>query len=329
MRPSAWGAALAALACLAACAGHGSDAGAEAAERPITVESRPVPLDPDRPGDERLGALAYAGGVVLTAPGVDGFGGLSGFDVAPDGRFVAQSDAGDLLQGRLVLDGAGRLAGVTATTFGRLTDEAGEPFRGAKSNADAEDITLLPGGGHAVSFEQRPRVLAYARGRGQARRLGVPAEAARFPPNAGLEALTVWTDGEGRPRLVEGAEDGRAWACDMEGHDCRPILSGPPDEAFRLTSLDALPDGRGMVALYRAFDLFRGMRAIVAWVRPEAPPAERVTVLARLSPPLTVDNMEGIAALPNADGSIRLYLISDDNLSTIQRTLLLAFDWRR
>jgi hypothetical protein len=47
----------------------------------------------------------------------------------------------------------------------------------------------------------------------------------------------------------------------------------------------------------------------------------------RFAPPLTTDNYEGIAALPRPDGSVRFYLISDDNFSRLQRTLLLAFDW--
>jgi hypothetical protein len=32
--------------------------------------------------------------------------------------------------------------------------------------------------------------------------------------------------------------------------------------------------------------------------------------------------------VPRADGSVRFYLLSDDNASAAQRTLLLAFDWR-
>jgi hypothetical protein len=32
--------------------------------------------------------------------------------------------------------------------------------------------------------------------------------------------------------------------------------------------------------------------------------------------------------VPRADGAIRFYLLSDDNFSKLQRTLLLAFDWR-
>ena len=48
----------------------------------------------------------------------------------------------------------------------------------------------------------------------------------------------------------------------------------------------------------------------------------------KLAAPLAVDNLEGVAALPQPDGSIRFYLISDDNFSRLQRPLLLAFDWR-
>ncbi|HXI02836.1 MAG TPA: hypothetical protein VNI57_06620 [Candidatus Saccharimonadales bacterium] len=46
-----------------------------------------------------------------------------------------------------------------------------------------------------------------------------------------------------------------------------------------------------------------------------------------LARPLTVGNFEGIAALPGKSGRLRFYLISDDNASSRQRTLLLAFDW--
>ena len=301
---------------------------AQTASRAIVVQTKPLPMMPERPRDRRIGALVYAGGLDLSAPGTAGFGGLSGIDVLPDGRFISQSDAGELLTGRIVLDRRGRLEGLADTVWARLTDEQGQPYEGAKDQADAEDITYLPGGGFAISFEQFPRVQAYA-GEGPARRLDVPAESATFPANTGLEALAAWTDPQGRDRLVQGSEDGRAWTCDSDGRDCVQFLDpvrDSPDKDFSLTGLDALPDGHGLVAIYRAFDLIHGARALVAWVQPDAP--RKVTVLARIAPPYTVDNMEGIAALRNRDGSIRLYLISDDNLNKVQRTVLLAFDWR-
>jgi len=44
--------------------------------------------------------------------------------------------------------------------------------------------------------------------------------------------------------------------------------------------------------------------------------------------PLSVDNFEGLGVVQRPDGGFRFYLISDDNASASQRTLLLAFDWR-
>jgi hypothetical protein len=315
---------LAALLACAAVAGCGANAQSPAAHGgPIDLKVRPAAMEIGDRDADRIGALTYAGGLVLSSA-AEGFGGFSGLDVQPDGRFVSQTDAGGLFRGRILLDRTGRLAGIGEPSLSRLVDTRGRPYAD-KFDADAEDVTFLPDGGFAVSFEQQPRVQAYD-GEGPARMLGVPAEAAGFRSNGGLEALTAWTDDQGRPRLVEGAEDGRIWSCDMAGRDCVKIVDGVPEADFSLTSLDAIPDGRGMVAVYRAFDLIRGMRALVAWVRPGDP--QPVVVLARLAPPANVDNMEGVAALRNADGSIRIYLISDDNFSPIQRTLLLAFDWR-
>jgi hypothetical protein len=40
-----------------------------------------------------------------------------------------------------------------------------------------------------------------------------------------------------------------------------------------------------------------------------------------------IDNMEGLSIHPGADGERILTLISDDNFSFLQRTLLLQFAW--
>ena len=37
---------------------------------------------------------------------------------------------------------------------------------------------------------------------------------------------------------------------------------------------------------------------------------------------MTVDNFEGVAVVPWPDGRLRFYLISDDNASATQRTIL-------
>ena len=48
--------------------------------------------------------------------------------------------------------------------------------------------------------------------------------------------------------------------------------------------------------------------------------------LALLTPPLPVDNFEAISAVRMANGVTRLYILSDNNFSSRQRTLLYAFD---
>ena len=78
-------------------------------------------------------------------------------------------------------------------------------------------------------------------------------------------------------------------------------------------------------------DVFEGWRAVVAFLEPAAPDGRRpwrARKLATLRRPLTRDNMEGVActASPSGPGK-RLYLVSDDNFESFQRTVLLAFDW--
>ena len=47
--------------------------------------------------------------------------------------------------------------------------------------------------------------------------------------------------------------------------------------------------------------------------------------IAWLAAPLTIDNMEGLA-IRKEEGRTFIYLVSDDNFSPLQRTLLLKFE---
>ena len=312
------------LACFtlaAALAGCGVRAEAPTRLQPLAIRAEPLQLDAEDRTRNRVGELTWAGGLHLTAPGSTTFGGVSGIDVADDGRFLAQTDTGALLRGRLRLDAAGRLAGVDETTFQPLTDARGRPFT-RKMDGDAEDVTLTPDG-YAVSFEQDHRVMRYGAD-GAGVRLGVAAGAATRPRNLGLEAL-AWKNG----RLYQGAEDGEIWRClPAVRARCVSVMPRSPYPGYKLTGLDAA--GRGFVAVYRDVDILAGWRATIAWLEPAGADgsgpwkARRLAVLGR---PLTRDNMEGIAAVPKPGGGFRLYLISDDGFYSFERTLLLAFDW--
>ena len=91
-----------------------------------------------------------------------------------------------------------------------------------------------------------------------------------------------------------------------------------------------MPDG-GFVALQRFYAPVIGPRARIstfpaASLNARAEILPDVQELATISPPLAIDNMEGVAAVRMADGATRLYIVSDDNFNARQRTLLLAFD---
>ena len=52
------------------------------------------------------------------------------------------------------------------------------------------------------------------------------------------------------------------------------------------------------------------------------------TEIAHFSPPLIVDNMEALDVRVLADGTLRLFMMSDDNFNPFQRNLFLVFDWK-
>ena len=78
-----------------------------------------------------------------------------------------------------------------------------------------------------------------------------------------------------------------------------------------------------MAWLLRAWDPVRGSRNTLV-IHDAGGEIARM----EMARPLTVDNYEGLAVIPAKDGSVRFYLLSDDNFQSSQRTLLLAFDWK-
>lgn len=313
---------------LAACARSVAEAPIVEQWRSVALEVRPVSF-----GAESVGRLRFRGGLELSTRDHNVFGGLSGLEVLEDGRLIALSDAGEWFEGRLVLDDAGQLVGVADVRAALMRDENGAPFT-SKEAGDSEDLAQLPDGRFAVSFEQSQTIRIYDLNRDGpfgAARMGPALQGVeRLPANVGLEALTATASGE----LLVGAEGGDAattplWLAPLEARAPVPIAARyQPARGYSLTGLDRLPNG-DFVALERFYAPIVGPRArITRFAAGAAASGGEIAVeeLARLGPPQPVDNFEGISAVRARDGGVRLYIVSDDNFSDRQRTLLLAFD---
>ena len=284
----------------------------------VAITASPVPLNPQDPAQTRIGDFAYAGGLVLTSAETSRLHGLSELRILAGDQLVAVSDEGDLLEAHLRRDKAGRLTGLDGARLSVLADLEGRPLSG-KEEADAEGLAVLASGDRLVSFERRHRVWRYPAAGGPAQEAPFPA--VEFPDNAGMEALAPYPSSGPDAYLVGAEESGQTWICRVVG-GCVSWEAVPLPRGFGLVSAAALPDG-AIAYLLRAWDPLQGPRVSIV-VRKDRREIARLD----LARPYTVDNFEGLEAVAGPDGSIRFYLISDDNFAAVQRTLLLAFDWK-
>lgn len=285
------------------------------------ASTRPVGLG--LPGGARLGdGVRFAGGVEIVLDEASPLHSLSDFKLTGGDGFVSVTDAGDLVRGRLVLDARGHLTGVADLRWRRLTLTTGAPIV-EKVDGDAEGLLIRDDGDLLVSFERDHRIWNYG-----------PVDAPRERPLPVRHPDTVFTLNDGMEGVSAApgdgwrvaGESGGVWDCTPAA--CRVVTPAPAtplaDSEYRITGMDRDPAGQGFLVVQRSFAPPVDARA---QVRRMAPDGALGPVLVELKLPGTTDNFEGIAAVAR-DGGVRLYILSDDNGSEKQRTLLLAFDVR-
>lgn len=292
---------------------------------PIEVNAVQIPLRDDEPNKTGVGSLTYFGGLHLVS--ADGrFGGFSGLGVSQDGRrMISVSDRGTSLSINLNYDAKGYLTSASGFDLGTLSDLDGSALRG-KRWTDAEAMSPGVEGEIIIAFERDHRIWRYDPGTTTPRVLRPPAELGSMPGNDGIEALTLLNDGrllaiaEGSPR-----EDFTVgWVSRVGGWD---VLTYKTGDGFRATGAATLPNGDVLV-LERFYTPRQGVRIRMKRVDRNAfEPGEEITgdIIAELSPPMNVDNFEGIDVIAGPSGKTIIFLISDDNFSNDQRTLLMAF----
>jgi hypothetical protein len=326
-------------------------AASESRARDIALSTSPVPLNSEAPKQRRVGPLIYRGGLSLSADD-ERFGGFSALLVSANGRrMLAASDKGTLFSAELGYDDDGNLIAAGAARLAPIPGPDGKPVAGRYR--DAEALAQGADGAVFIAFEQHHRILrfappgqqdtdtldAHALAAETPQLVAVPRELDEFNGNAAIEGLAALADGK-LLVLTEGLDNERAG---KPGWVLSPAGAGETGNAageraarfefiraprFRPTGAARLPDG-DILVLERRYTLIGGVAALLTRV-----PRERIGTaarlegeeIARLVPPVTVDNMEGIAVRRDAAGHTLIYLISDDNFSILQRTLLLMFE---
>ncbi len=223
-----------------------------------------------------------------------------------------------------------------------LADVEAAPMLGADGRPitargwfDSESIAL-DGSLVYIGLERVNQVLRFDFSKGFTRARGevvsMPPAVKKLPFNKGLEALVMVP--KGRPlagTLIALSERG----LDADGNLIAFLVGGPSPGQFSVRRTDKfdisdatlLPSGE-LLVLERKFSLIDGVgiriRSIpLATLAPGAVVDGPAIFEADLGD--EIDNMEGIDAHVTPEGETVLTLISDDNFSMIERTLLLQF----
>jgi hypothetical protein len=286
--------------------------------------------DPTR---RQFGMLEFRGGLVLTSRAKE-FGGISAIRVQPDGaNFIALTDKGWWLKGRIVYEGT-RPVGIADAEMAPMRGPDGRTLA-SRRWYDTESIAQ-DGGTLYVGIERVNRIVRFDYGRdgllARGQPIDVPPAVRLLPTNRGLEALVFVPRGQPLGgTLIAISERG----LDRDGNIIAFLIGGPRPGTFTLkrsadfdvTDAALLPAG-DLLVLERKFSWTTGLfvrirRIKLADVRPGALIDGPVLFEADLGH--AIDNMEGLSVHRSASGETVLTLISDDNFSPLQRTLLLQF----
>jgi hypothetical protein len=299
----------------------------------VAVEIRAEPIASFTIGGDSsnsFGELEFRGGLVLTSSNKS-FGGISAIHVQRDGaHFIAVSDQSSWLRGRILYQDH-RPVGIADSAMAPILDAPGKPASRIDSESIAEN-----GGTLYVGIERTHRILRFNYGKKRFLAHGedvvVPPEIKNLPNNQGLEGLVYV------PKklplggtLIALSERG----LDNEGNIKSFLIGGSSPGVFTIKRTDdfdisdaaLLPRG-DLLVLERKYSMQQGVSVRIRRIPlPEIKPGSVVDgpVIFEADTRYQIDNLEAISVHRTRSGEIILTLVSDNNFSSIQRTLLLQF----
>jgi hypothetical protein len=278
-----------------------------------------------------FGSLRYLGGIGVTSRDND-FGGFSGVEITDGGtRIVLVSDGGDYLTAALRHDGDA-IIGLDDIALQSLFPSGEEE----KQEVDAEDFVFDPDDpsrGYIVRERRTDALFAFDLVDGRPENFaaidtGAPAELLKS--NRGLESVAIAPPAspiagsvvvilEAARKVHKGAAP--AWIVGGGQFGIRE------SEAYDISSARFLDDG-DLLVLERRYSPGWGVgvrlrRIDGASITPGAIVDGETIMEAGLAQ--QIDNMEGLALHRDQAGRTILTLVSDDNHSILQRTLILQF----
>jgi hypothetical protein len=288
-----------------------------------TLHFRALALPPKAKLAAHLGRFDLVGAWHMTL-GSARFGGYSALVALPDQRLLAVADNGNFLT---FMPPGGRAYNPRIGTL--LSDPRNE-----KRAVDTESATRDPETGTIwLGLEYTNAIVRIGPHWLETGRVK-PEAMAGWPLNSGAEAMIRLIDG----RFVALSEGAREWiwphrhegvlfAGDpivQAGKARRFTFEGPL--GFDPVDMAQLPDGRVLVLMRTLIwplpERFAGRIAIGDPTQIRAGGTWKVTEVARIASGLPIDNFEGMAVVPRRDGKLIVWLISDDNQTRLQRTLL-------
>ncbi len=293
--------------------------------RTQAIALKELRFDADNPRINRVGQLRFLKAWALGSDNPD-FGGLSAITVLRDGRFIAISDAGTVI-------------GFGLTNTERADDSFIAPLpesygpKKTYKDRDSEGLVYDPATGQFwVSYEQNHTILRFSPSFGRSDGVSRPAAMQKWPKNGGAETIVRFPDGRFAVFSEKAAlADGSYHALMFSGDPVEPGTTAfsfgyRTPEGYKPTDAKILPDGR-MLILNRRISFPEGFSAMLTVLDPATIAKDMVvesTPIAVLKSPLLVDNMEGLA-ITQENGQTIIWMVSDDNFSIWQRTLLMKF----
>ncbi|MEM7665981.1 MAG: esterase-like activity of phytase family protein [Pseudomonadota bacterium] len=283
-----------------------------------------VALNESDPERKRVGALVYMGGLDIPPMGQN-IGGLSGLRWdAKSGRLLAITDDARWVWMSPTEDDQ-QLTGLAGVEVGPMYGVDGKVLT-SKEQGDSESLTRFLSGGWMIGFERDHRIWRYDDQAQAAQLSGLdPVEfLGALEANQGLETMAA----NDRVQILcaerQAVPDQANCVRSRNGEDAEDFPVKPPVSIDRLggvpTDADMLADGTALI-LFRSWSRGDGNGAAIVAYAPDGTRRELMT----LRPPLTVDNFEGLAVREEGKRTF-LYIVSDDNFSSNQRTLLMKFE---